>query len=138
MNIGEPFSCQEWVKPKPRIYPALRYVSRSRKNELAGDFGCAFAFPFSAIGEPIIKLALAEVVPSDDPDHAVFSGAVRFALAASIDRAIASSIGRTCSDDLFLLFILFVPCPSTLRAVKVSAGTMPDFCHSNKKVTSNN
>jgi len=39
---------------------------------------------------------------------------------------------------LLLLFILFVPWPSALRAVKISAGIMPDFCHSNKKVTSNN
>lgn len=90
----------------PRNHPALRYSSRSLKKELAGDFDCAFAFPFSATSEPIIKLALAEVVPSDDPDHAFSSGAVRFALAASIDRAIASNIGRTCSDDLLLLFIL--------------------------------
>ena len=97
----------------PSYHPALRYSSLSRKKELAGDLGCALALPFSATGEPIIKEASAQVVPSDDPDHAVFTGAVRFALAASIDLAIASNIGRTCSVDLFLLFIVCIPWPST-------------------------
>jgi hypothetical protein len=84
----------------------LRYVSLSLKKELAGDFGCAFIFPFAATGFPIVTLSLSEVVPSDDPDQVLVVGVVRFDLAASMDLAIASSIGLTYSDAFFLFFIL--------------------------------
>ena len=93
-----------------KCYPALRYSLRSLKNEPVADCACAFAFPFSAFGFPIVKLSQIGVVPSDDPDPVqVVSVEERFALAASMDLAIAASIGLMCSDAFVLLFIVLTP-----------------------------
>ncbi len=88
-------------------YPALRNSPRSLKNEPVADCAFAFGLPFSANGLPIVKFAQTEVVPSDDPDPVqVVSVEERFALATSMDLAIAASIGLMCSDAFVLLFIV--------------------------------
>ena len=62
------------------------------------------------MGLPITKLAQVGVVPSDDPDSVQLESVEeRFALAASMERAIAASIGLMCSDAFVLLFIVLTP-----------------------------
>ena len=66
--------------------------------------------PFSATGLPILRCAQTEVVPSDDPDPVqVVTVEERFALADSMDLAIAASMGLMCSDAFILLFIVLTP-----------------------------
>ena len=68
-----------------------------------------------------------EVVPSDDLDHVLcVFGEDRFALAASIDLAIAASIGLMCSDAFVLLFISVTPFVSP--SVGLSVQEDGDFC----------
>ena len=90
-------------------YPALRYGSRSRKKELVCSFGFALDLPLAANGLPILKLELAETVPSDDPLQLFDVDAALFARAASIDLAIAASMGRTYSATALLFFIWITP-----------------------------
>jgi len=53
-----------------------------------------------------VKCVLAEIVPSDDLGQVPeFEEDIRFALAASMDLAIAASMGRTYSDTGLLFFM---------------------------------
>ena len=90
-------------------YPALRYGSRSRKKELVCAFDFALDLPFAATWLPMVKPALAKTVPSDDPFQAFAVDAALFARAASIDLAIAASMGRTYSATGLLFFMWITP-----------------------------
>ena len=65
--------------------------------------------PFAANWLPILKLELAETVPSDDPFQVFEVDAALFARAASIDLAIAASMGRTYSATALLFFMWITP-----------------------------
>ncbi|MEE2912890.1 MAG: hypothetical protein VX436_03700 [Planctomycetota bacterium] len=94
---------------KDSNHPALRYESRSRKKELVCVFGFALDLPFAATWVPILKPSLGETAPSGDPFQELEEEAARFARAASIDLAIAASMGRTYSATGLLLFMSITP-----------------------------
>ena len=107
---GAPNGAPLFLVDVMKCYPASRYALRSLKNEPFAVSAFAFTLPFSANGLPIVKFAQAEVVPSDDPDPVQIVFVVeRFALAASMDLAIAASMGLMCSDAFILLFIVLTP-----------------------------
>ena len=116
----------------------MRYGSRSRKKELIREFCFALDFPFAATWLPILKSVLAGVVPSDDPLHVVDVDAARFARAASMDLAIAASMGRTCSETALLFVMRISPYCPHLGGLNLSTAEEADLMSQLEKTTSNN
>jgi hypothetical protein len=130
------FLCQGEIK-RWEGYPALRYGPRSRKKELVCTFDFALDLPFAATWLPMVKPALAKTVPSDDPFQVFGVDAALFARAASIDLAIAASMGRTYSATALLFFMAITPCLLFVGLI-LSTAKEADFCRNMKKITSNN